>query len=107
MFIIHYGDKKNNYKEWVDVYIKYKDKLKPIIDNYLKTKNKKILKKVWKNYLKMLFCLRLIFCVLSWCNYFIFWLRLWKIKFSFLKIYNCFWYSWYFAIFVNIGFFYR
>ncbi len=48
-FITHYGDKKDNYKEWVEMYSKHKDELQPIIENYLKTKDKKSLKKHLKD----------------------------------------------------------
>lgn len=45
MFITHYGDKKDNYKQWVEVYTKYRDKVMDIANEYVNTKSKSMLKK--------------------------------------------------------------
>ncbi len=45
MFITHYGDKKDNYKKWVEVYSRYRDKVIPIMEEYVKVKDKALLKK--------------------------------------------------------------
>ncbi|MCX6823960.1 MAG: hypothetical protein NT085_02440 [candidate division SR1 bacterium] len=45
MFITHYGDKKDNYKKGVEMYNKYRDKIIPIMEEYVKIKDKALLKK--------------------------------------------------------------
>ena len=45
MFITHYGDKKDNYQEGVEMYIKYQKEVVPIVEEYVRTKDKQTLKK--------------------------------------------------------------
>ncbi len=52
MFITHYGDKKDNYKEWVEMYSIHKDKLNNVIEKYLKNKDKNELKSEMKKIFK-------------------------------------------------------
>jgi len=52
MFITHYWDKKDNYKEWVEMYSIHKDKLNNVIEKYLKNKDKSELKREMKKIFK-------------------------------------------------------
>lgn len=45
MFITHYGDKKDNYKAWVEMYSIHKDKVIKIMEAYMKDKSKRKLKR--------------------------------------------------------------
>lgn len=45
MFITHYGDKKDNYQQGVDMYIKHQKEIASIVEAYVITKDKQMLKK--------------------------------------------------------------
>lgn len=52
MFITHYGNKKDNYKAWVEMYSLHKDKVIEIMEAYIKDKSKRKLKRRMKKLFK-------------------------------------------------------